>query len=191
MHTKSANHIHFAGTLRFRTSKAILFVMLFSSACQIYLVPWQQAINQGNANLVIHQPVTIAPHRANIYIQDGKTMRYEQTDSYHANCNLVINEIQTQGKTLAPQRCAIKRFKTETALALNEATVAFVGLMDGGEFLTKEFTITFFLHCEKNPDILQLHCQHLDDVDFGNHLTLEQIQQTLGAVMSVTVDATP
>jgi hypothetical protein len=63
-----------------------------------------------------------------------------------------------------------------------------IGIMAGDSSPIIEYVTELYIHSDKQPDIRRLACSHWNDPIDDQHLTVEQIQMTLGKIAIIKID---
>lgn len=134
---------------------------------------------EGVTGAEIHQPVSVRPQRANEYIQNGRVLPYDGITDYYPYCELSLNAIQPDGIDIRPGAFTVTRVHRDTTMASRPVRVA------GGDWGFIMSTTTFFLSSDEQPQVRALVCERLDESFRAKHLTLEEIRNTLGGLVSL------
>lgn len=164
--------------------------LVFLAACQSLPAtnpasPYYQI--PAGSQLVLHQAVTIPAHTAHVFIQGGQLLaprRLNPVNQYYPNCKLEVRQPADRAQTIAPDTFIVTRVSQNWYDAgLVFPLYASVGDDDGPSM--QNYITTLFLHSERQPQVWRLDCQHWQYPAEAEFLTLAQIRQTLGNVMSV------
>ena len=148
-----------------------------------------------HGKLVLNETITIPPHKASIYIQNGQVFTsagYTTVDQYYANCKFELREIETKPREITPDSFTIKRVIFEENLSAQPASLRYalnlssrMHISSGGLSYV-DYATVMMLHSDKQPHVFRLSCQHWEDPNLAaDHLSIEQIQQTLGKLFTL------
>ena len=139
--------------------------------------------------LILHKEFTIQPNQVSVYLQNGGIVHKSQIDQYYANCKFEVKTIKTTAQFIVPDTFEIVKIRLDYNLVLyNKVIVASRVVLSGSASATAEvFSTTYYLRSAKQPNVLYLTCEHWEDPADGAHLTLAQIRQTLGDIMTIQI----
>ena len=166
----------------------LLVVALLLSACQSttgYRYPTGPTPVPVLTTVTLNQEVHIRPDYASVYIQSGQVRLTNTAAEYHPHCILELRTLSPTTRTLQPDTFTVtgirrERFMTRLGgLMLAQAT-AF-----GGDYNPVMSTTVISLHSDRQPDVLRLSCQQLDEPFRAHHVSMAEMQQALGDVMTL------
>lgn len=171
--------------------------MLSITACSSLQVWPDSRETLLQSKLVLHHAVTIPPHKASIYIQNGQIIEhvpYGAIDQYYANCKFELREVLDKPQIIAPDSFKIINVKYEESLSRRELPLRYalhmntgLQISDGGGISYADYITTMELHSAQQPQAFRLSCQHWEDPTLdAKHLTIQQIKDTLGKLFSLT-----
>ena len=168
-----------------RTTHALWFsLLLLVTACQ----------NNGNVRhkaqtpaqqmhtVTLNRDFLIRADRASEYIQDGEIRPYNKITEYYPHCIFGLRAITASTHTIKPDTFSVHR------VHLDQFVGGFVKIMVAGDgdygFIMS--TTDFDLHSDRQPEVFRLSCQQLDSAFEARHVTLEEMQQTLGDLFTLS-----
>ena len=130
--------------------------------------------------VTLNQDFPIRPDRSNEYIQGGEIRPYESIEQYYTHCKLELREIADIERIVKPQTFNVTRiYRQEEFVGFRKTMLAGDG--DSGLIMS---TTYLFLQSEKQPDIFRLSCMRQDESFYARHVTVEEMQDTLGDLIS-------
>lgn len=180
----------------------VLILFLLLTACQIppergEQAPAYLAITPGS-ELFLNQPLSIMPNSVSAYLQYGELMAFREVDRYYANCKFELYSISESKREVKPDRFLITRVTSAEEivswqmprLASGDVGIGFVFGKDGGGPTAVIYTVIIYLKSMGQPDVFRLSCQHWDDPAMGVQLTVAEVRQALGHVMTLKIAGT-
>ena len=164
----------------------ICFLLLLNTACQpLPQIDRADSPAPAITTLTLNQDFPIRPDRSNEYIQDGEIRPYEAITEYYAHCKLELREIADMERIVQPESFTVSRvYRQEDFVGYKKMILAGDG--DSGQIMS---TTYLFLQSEKQPDIFRLSCMRLDESFYARHVTVDEIHDTLGDLMSLSLQA--
>ena len=140
--------------------------------------------------LILNTAVEIPPNQASIYLQYGKVVREKDIQVREANCKFEVRDVLPVAQTIQNDTFVIQRVQLQNQfVAYDRVIVASAMEAQFGSPVAEVYTTTYYLKSEKQPQVLYLTCQHWEVVGDGNHLSIEEIRQALGVMMTLDVKA--
>ena len=168
-------------------------IVVLSSACANYPTnhepPAYKIIKPGQI-LQLTQSLAIPPEKAAVFFQFGKVISPKLVDQWAPSCRLVVQNLSENERIIQPDEFAIIRIDYETYLASTKpiwlASRGFGAISDSGATpIAEVYATQFLLKSDKQPLVKRLICKHWEDPYNGNHLTIQQIRQTLGSIIEI------
>ena len=151
---------------------------LLITACQS--LPQVDTHAPAITRVTLNQDFPIRPDRSNEYIQGGEIRPYESIEQYYTHCKLELREIADIERIVKPQTFNVTRiYRQEEFVGFRKMMLAGDG--DSGLIMS---TTYLFLQSEKQPDIFRLSCMRQDESFYARHVTVEEMQDTLGDLIS-------
>ena len=152
---------------------------LLIAACQS--PPQVDAHTPAITKVTLKQDFPIRPDRSNEYIQGGEIRPYESIEQYYTHCKLELREIADNERIIKPQTFNVTRiYRQEEFVGFRKMMLAGDG--DSGLIMS---TTYLFLQSEKQPDIFRLSCMRQDESFYARHVTIEEMRDTLGNLISL------
>ncbi|MEN8205313.1 MAG: hypothetical protein ABFS24_04785 [Pseudomonadota bacterium] len=156
------------------------------TACQPGTLPRTDNNDSETAaitTVTLKQDFPIRPDRSNEYIQDGKISFYEAISEYHPHCKLELRTIADTERVIHPETFSVTRvYRQEDFVGYKK--MIFAGDGDSGQIMS---TTYLFLHSEKQPAIFRLSCMRLDESFYARHVTVDEMRDTLGDLMTFSL----
>lgn len=187
---------------------AAITIMIYGCASGPYPVtsPYYQ-IPPGSL-LEVKQTLTIPANRARVYLQYGKVITEKQKDRYQPNCWFLSWKLMETQQTIMPDTFTVMRsakaedyvqntssiklasrsISVESGIGVSIGARDGTGVLGGDAPMATVFTTQLFIQSEKQPDIRMLECSHWDDPSTGEHLTVQQIQDALGTIVTLRIN---
>ena len=168
------------------TCLALLVLVLNGCSGQTAITGQADAdpIRSGDA-LELTRPLTVPAGSASVYIQNGTAVPAGNHDPYYAWCRLVMNTFLPTSRTITATTfriTAIRKEVNDVGLRLPQYAALGISLANGPT--ADEYSTTFYLHSDEEPDVDRLVCAHWEDPTiFPRHLTARQIRDTLSPLM--------
>ncbi len=154
---------------------------------------------QVGAKLILHQPLTLKPDSAALYIQQGKVTgsKHSRFDPY---CKIRVRDVMAVERTIQPDTFTITGSGQQTELIAGLSGVAIplnvgsirprfgflVSSSDAPSDITE--TIVMSLSSAKQPDVLNLVCGGVEDHPANAEPpTFMEMKEALGAIMSFNI----
>ena len=189
---------------------ALLVVTLASCATRQYPITSPYYRIPAGSQIVLNEPLTIPPNNARIYLQYGRVITPREKDRYHANCWFLSWKVLETSQTIQPDAFMVidsqktqefvqnppgvmyaSRFSTQIdihgGIGIGIGIGAAMDPASGDSPMAAEYTTTLKIHSDRQPDIRRFACSHWDGPFSGEHLTVEQMQQALGDIVSIGV----
>lgn len=155
----------------------------------------------------LNQPLTITPNSGRVYVQYGKVVTPKERERYHANCWFLSWKVLETDQTIQPDTFVVKRSQKDQDIVQNHSAIKLanldlqiavgagietgsgngIGILANASPMAAIFTTTLDIRSDRQPDIRQFACSHWDDPSGGEHLTVEQMQNTLGNIASIII----
>lgn len=163
-------------------------VALLLSGCQSFLAlqawPPPYSLPQGSS-ISINQELKVSPHAVSVWIQYAKVVNRKHVNDYNPNCHFEFYTLLPVERTIQKDQVTIRKF-VNTQDYVSSGAIRYASLVDvngdGNAPMAAIYTTSIYLKSEKQPDLFRLVCEHWEDPASGTYLTIEQIQETLGAI---------
>jgi hypothetical protein len=163
----------------------LLCVVILLSGCGSlpgYSHPTSPTPSPALVSITLNQPLTVRPDRASEYIQYGEVKPYDKVSEYHPHCIFELRTLSEQARTVQADTFSVTAIKRDRFMA----SMAGVMLAGGGDGYNMVMSSTVLsLHSDRQPEVLRLTCQQLDDPYRVHHLTVEEMQNTLGGLFTL------
>jgi hypothetical protein len=138
-----------------------------------------------NSKLILHEPAEVPAHLGRVFIQNGEFRPQRLVDAYYANCAFEVRTLRETNQTILPDTFVItrvRRFGNWTS-TFKTMPAGFYLLGDGPS--PENWSTLLDLKSEKQPDVFRMTCQHWEDPTDARHLTIRQIRQALGKIVTL------
>lgn len=159
------------------------------AACQPGTLP--RSDNHGPeattiAAVTLEQDFPIRADRSSEFIQDGKIRFFEGVSEYDPHCKLELRAIADTKRVIRPETFTVRRiYRQEDFVGYRRMIVAGDG--DSGQIMS---TTYLFLQSGKQPDIFRLSCMRLDQAFYARHVTVQEMRDTLGDLVTLSLPGT-
>lgn len=166
-----------------------LLVLLIIPACQsgpypvsspFYMIP-------VGSQFRIKQDLIIPPNSATVYLQNGNPVARNKLDQYYPHCWIESWQRLEKPQTIKPDTFLISAVKIREDVVMSRSKVLLASTtlsgslgVSGGGFTAVEFITELTLKSDTQPDFRKLYCNHWEDPADGRHLTVPEINKTLG-----------
>ncbi len=167
-----------------------LFSLVFITACANELYPVSSPyfrIPEGS-QLYLRQTLTIAPENGRVTLQNGKIVTGSKLDHYYPHCWFVSWVISPTETVIVPDQFIVtasmkyeRHVVRQTPLRFAGADYSYRTVMDAGPVAIEYFT-ELMIHSDKQPNLRQFICSHWEDPSDAKHLTVAEINRTLGDI---------
>ena len=168
----------------------LLFVSLPLLACQLTAGKNDSSLElpPANSRLVLNQALTIQPGTARVAMQGGRVMSGNDINRYHPYCRLEVQKVAEVPQTVNPGEFVIRRAYQESNTVQAGGlryTAGRVGFYDG----SPSFLIfrTVFVLASQQPQVRWMVCEQWGDVVMGRNLTLQEIRNALGEIVTLSL----
>ena len=144
--------------------------------------------------LVLEKPIAVRGGQAALFIQTGKVLPYPELDRYDPHCKFELRTVAEERRKVEPDTFLVRKVErysrsvqrgpTEPVRVAARGSIRIGADDDGGPF-AEVMTTRLYLHSERQPEVFRMECSHWDDFHFPEHLTLNQMRQTLKGVFRV------
>jgi hypothetical protein len=141
---------------------------------------------QAGSMLHLNRPLRIAAHNASVIIRDGKPeySYFRLGGAYYPHCDFELRTRAKVERVVEPDIFTVTRVVREIENVMLAPVV--VASSDGANGPPHENYMTIlYLHSDRQPDVLRMTCQHWEDPNDGQHLTIKQIRQALGDLFTL------
>lgn len=174
---------------------AALLLVFVLSACQIPPGQREEAhfyeVPPGST-LILNRRIFIPPYELKIYIQNGRLA--QGANQYYPFCKFEVRHKKDHPQAIEPDAFEIRRVDRVRSLFVKaDRPYALTGAAIGGGIFEKEGKPTprvhgsrMFLHSDRQPEVYQLVCGHLQDPNIeARYLSIQQIRETLGDIFTL------
>jgi len=148
----------------------------------------------AGSKLVLNEELTIPPNNGRVYIQNGNVITPKEKNQYYPHCWFLSWKVPDTAQQIKPDtfyivatRKSENVVRADTPLRLASA-LAVSGLLGNASITSIEFTTEMWLQSEKQPDIRRLICSHWENPEDGRHLTVAEMQKTLGNIAEIQIN---
>jgi hypothetical protein len=130
----------------------------------------------------LHEPIQIRAERASEYIQDSEVRPYNTISEYYPHCIFELRTVADTPRTVHPETFIVTGVRRDRYMA------GFRRLMvagTGGDYNPVMSTTVISLHSDTQPDVFRLSCRQLDEPYLARHVSLEQMRNTLGDLLTL------
>ena len=149
----------------------------------------------AGSRLIVNQAVTIPPNQARVYIQYGKVISPREKKQYYAHCWFLSRQVLTEAQVIRPDTFVITEIKkyediVSDSTPIQLASLAGMRVDSGAAIMAIEYSTVLSLESKTQPDIIRFVCNHWEDPLDAKHLTVAEMQKTLGDIATIEL-ATP
>jgi hypothetical protein len=173
------------------TLALILFVVIMISGCQsfIKLQAWPPPYSlPAGSTIVINQELSVAENSVSVWIQYGEVVDRKDIDVNYAHCYFELYSLQSIERVIKKDIVTIRKFVNTREYVYNGALL-YASLAqvngDSGAPMAEIYTTNIYLQSDKQPDLYRLVCALWEDPASGRYLTVNQIQEALGNIVTL------
>lgn len=137
--------------------------------------------------LVLNRDLTIPPHQARVIIQYGQVVSRKERDQYYPYCEFEILTLSESPQVIHPDRFSIQRLNKHMETSRQAVMYASLSLL-GRDNPLVAYNTKMYLSSSVQPDVYRMSCMYWTDDAMDDHLTLQQIRDTLGEIFTIKID---
>jgi hypothetical protein len=138
-----------------------------------------------NSRLVLLRAIDIPPPGVSVWLQHGAVLG-QNRDRYAPACKLEMRTRKDEARRVEPDTFLIKRVAREhQSVALDSPLRRVSRESDGDSPMAYEMRTVLYLESANQPDVYRLTCAHWDRPWFPQHLTLNQMTETLRGLFRI------
>jgi hypothetical protein len=168
---------------------ALFAIPLLLAACQSlpgYEYPTAPTPQPELTRVTLNQPLRIRADYASVYIQDGRVRPTNTAAEYHPHCIFELRTVAPVARTVQPETFRVTGIRRDRYMAgMDGLLLAGLAFGGGGDYNPVMSTTTISLHSDRQPDVFRLSCQQLDEPFRAHHVTVAEMQQTLGDLLTL------
>lgn len=168
---------------------ALLVPILLLSACaqpeiHKYDSPYYK-IPVGSS-LTLNQDIIIPAGQARTLIQYGKMVaKRNQIDQYYPWCEFEVRTLNEEDQVIQPDQFRISRLSKE--FRYSSRSIMYASLADNDYSRLIGYATVMYLQSDKQPDVYRMTCLYWTDDNLDDHLSKNQISDTMGQVFSLEI----
>ena len=150
----------------------------------------------AGSQLILKQELQILPNTGRVYIQYGKVTKDKSVDRYYPHCWLSSRKISNKPATIQPDTFTISRSIKDKFYVHSDKPLLFASaksvfdLSASSSSSSIEYMTIMSIHSDKQADIHEFTCSHWEDPSDAYHLTVEQMNRTLGSIAEIKLTGT-
>jgi hypothetical protein len=149
------------------------------------------------SEVVLHRPVQTDPGSARAYIQFGRPVSFAETRQRYPRCLFFLDTVSEPPQTIEPDEFEVvetRQLRRVCSLPRDRllASVGFgFGFGLGADDSDENFATHMQLRSKRQPEVRELICEILTTTSdvMRDHLTVSEIRQTLGEVVTLRLPA--
>jgi len=152
----------------------------------------QDFVPLSNAVVELHRDVNVPPERARVFFQGGQVQ--PAASEYSPHCELTVRNLVDKPQTIRPDRFIVTSVSADTVYVVTSGNVVVAVNVDiqlssggdggdsGGDGEGRQMkAYIFYLHSDRQPDVLSLVCGGAFEIPArAARPSLQQIEQALG-----------
>lgn len=157
----------------------------------------------AGSRLTLHEELIIPAEQVSVFIQGGQLVQSNAINTYYPHCKFEINTRRDFARSVRPDQFIVTRTVQEQSQSVDADTLrlARVGVgvgigvsIGGGSVGDGGITITtyatrMYLNSAAQPDVRVLSCGHRGQLPDLQHVTIDDIQSTLGSLFTLQLPA--
>jgi hypothetical protein len=164
----------------------VLLSCLLLSACASwpgYRYPTGPTPLPKVASVTLNHPFTIRAGRASEYIQHGKIRTYRKISEYLPHCIFELRLPADHARTVQPDTFVVTSLRRDRFMAWAAGRQFASG--GAGDYNMVMSSTVLSLHSDRQPQVFRLTCQELDEPFRVHHVSMAEMQQALGDLMTL------
>lgn len=173
----------------------LIIGMAVVTACatRIYPVTSPYYMVPVGSTVTVNRTLTIEPDLARVRFQYGKLISEKEKNKYYANCSILVREVKETAQTIQPGNFTVVRSRKTEEYVKRDSRLVYASMLyrtdldeDSGP-MAAEYTTILDLQSQQQPQVMRLECTYWEDPYDAKHLTLAEMQKTLGDWVTITV----
>lgn len=138
------------------------------------------------SKFVLHQTLTIPPHRRHIYFQHGKALPFQDVNQYIDYCALTLHTKKQVPQIVKPDTFVVTKVHRQYLFQLAKATITVAQVIDRGNGETWQVLATQMeLRSETQPDVIRMTCAAWGLPQDLSNVTVAGIRRSLGDIVTL------
>ncbi len=165
----------------------VICLYIALSACQSmpgYRYPTGPTPLPVVTSVTLNRELHVRPDYASVYIQSGQPRLTNSAAEYHPHCILELRTVAPVARTVQPDTFTVTGIHRDRFMAGLDGLML-ASMASGGDYNPVMSTTTLTLHSDRQPEVYRLSCQQLDEPFRAHHVTLAEMQQALGDVITL------
>ena len=181
--------------MQIRNVIAFVSILFTSSSCQagisigIENSPYH-AIRAGST-LTLNREITFPADIVSVFIFNGQIVPRSTIDVYKPHCKFELYDMKPQPQTIQPDTFTIQKSVYFDAMynpgRLHQTNFVLNRYTTGGPSY-QPYTTYMYLQSDKQQNVYRLSCLHWEDPVDARYLTVAQIRQVLGDLMTLKLN---
>jgi len=152
------------------------------------------------SKLILRQEVTIPPHVAGVYLQDGEIKPFSLVNKYYPHCRFEVWKLRDAPQAIKPDEFTITKVTQEMTDSVSAGNVRLadvsigigmqVGHRDDGASM-EIYVTRLNLRSPTQPDVFRLSCGQWAYPPTAQHVTISEIRKALGDVFTLSLASNP
>ena len=181
--------------MQIRNLIALVSILFTSSSCQAgigidiekspyYTIPI-------GSTLTLNREITFPADIVSVFIFDGQIVPRSTIDVYKPHCKFELYDMKPQSQTIQPDtftiRKVVEHYVTYTPERLLHTKFVLNRHTHGGPSY-QPYTTYMYLQSDKQQNVYRLSCLHWEDPVDARYLTVAQIKQVLGDMITLKLN---
>lgn len=137
----------------------------------------------AGSKFVLKRQLTVPAGQASIFIQGGQVRTFSEVYQYEPHCKVEMQRLTNNPQTIQPGEFVVDKMRRERSQ--HGALPGFVYVLDSFDRSYERYSTHFYLSSGQQPEVFRVTCQQWQDPAWPKHVTLRQINQTLGDLLSL------
>ena len=166
-----------------------LLLVLLLLACAPRIIDKEHSVlysMPAGSEFVLHQAIRVRPFHARAFIQYGQVVAESQVNDYYPYCEIELRDISPSEQIIQPNRFRLIKIVEDEYQAQRYISADGFQFVDDG-LLDIGFASEYYVQPEQPSDVVKINCVIWDDVYEDHYLTIAEIRQALGEVMTVVL----
>lgn len=173
----------------------LLIPGLILGGCRMLVGDGQRPSPAGTTpvtRLTLHERLVVPAGKWSVYFQRGVATSFGGVDEYQPYCELQVTGPAAYEQFIEPGEFEVLNVRNDVDAFLNAPVKVASSALRVGGLLDREFVLyetVMHLRSDHQPRVSQLRCARLDELRVGVFLSLAEIREALGNIMTLGLQA--
>lgn len=147
------------------------------------------------SKLILKQTLTIPPNAGRVYIQYGKVVTAKEKDDFYPHCWFLSWKVLSTAQVIKPDTFTITKSEKREDMVSRRSVQRFamngllaMGMYSDGGPMALVYSTQMHIHSDRQPNIRRFACSYWENPDDAKHLTVAEMQKTLGKIAQIQLN---